>query len=80
MVSLLAILASLAFSWFITDLGSDSIVSGVLGPLGVLLSSIGLAVWIVFFMHNAGIKQTIGGSSGESGFGGFGDGGGGDGC
>ena len=80
MLSLLVILASLVFSWFITDLGSDSIVGGMLGPLGIFLSFIALAIWIVFFMHNAGIKQTFSGSSGESGFGGFGDGGGGDGC
>lgn len=76
MKSLFIILAGLVISWIYTDLSSESTLTSIVAPLGVLIFLISLAVWLVLFFHNRGVDQTTPYDGDSGGFGGFGDGGG----
>ena len=64
MISLFVILAGLVASWHYMDIASTSSLESVLSPIIFLICLISLAVWIVFKLHRAGIKQTTSSTSG----------------
>ncbi len=76
MKSLLIIILGMAGSWYFTDIESDSMLSGVLAPIGVGIFLVSFLVWLVLFFHSRGISQTTSHNSDSGGFDGFGDGGG----
>ena len=47
MKSLLLILTALALSWHFSELGAEDAVQGIVAPLGVVISLIALALWLV---------------------------------
>ena len=75
MKALVIIITGLALSWNFTDIESESIWTGIIAPLGLVVFLISLLLWIVMFLHNRGISQTTSHNGDSGGFGGFGDGG-----
>ena len=47
MKSLLLILTALALSWQFSELGAENALQGIVAPLGVALSLVALALWLV---------------------------------
>ncbi len=64
MISLFVILTGLITSWYYMDISSDSSLESVLSPFVFLICLVSLAIWIVFKLHNSGIKQTTSSTSG----------------
>ena len=73
---LILILIGLVVSFIYTDLKSDSALTNIVAPLGILVFLISLAIWLVMLFHKKGIDQNT--SPGGIDSGGFGDSGGGD--
>ncbi|WP_339897491.1 hypothetical protein [uncultured Gilvimarinus sp.] len=48
MKSLIVIIALLLSCWFMTDVRSDNSLFNVIAPLGVVVFSIALAIWVAF--------------------------------
>jgi len=77
MKSFLCIVLFFLACWYVTDLSSESLIFSVLAPIGVVLSFIALALWVVILFHNKGISQqaSTGDVGGSAGLGDFGEGG-----